>query len=61
VLYANGSAQWIALKTFDNAPWKNIVDQDVSTPNNDTMLLETKTLAHPNPTGVWVDLDHASR
>lgn len=61
VLYANQSAQWIPLKTFDKAPWKSIADQDVSVANNDAMLLEIKTGSHPLPTGLWVDLDKASR
>jgi prepilin-type N-terminal cleavage/methylation domain-containing protein len=61
VLYANGSAQWIALKVFNKNPWNQIVDQSVDTANNDTMLNEAVYPGHKYPTGVWVDLDRASQ
>jgi prepilin-type N-terminal cleavage/methylation domain-containing protein len=58
VLYANGSAQWVLLKAFDKANWKNIPDQSFSTSWNTTML---NTLANGTETGVWTDLDKQSR
>jgi prepilin-type N-terminal cleavage/methylation domain-containing protein len=57
VLYADLSAMWVPLKVIDKAPWNQIVDQDVSTPNNNTMLSETTRPLKAPPSGVWVQLD----
>src|SRR5439155_5512738 len=76
VLYGNGSGQWVPLKAFDASLggtttqispnfWHLIGDQDVSSAHNVKMLDETfvrnTTPPHIRPTGVWADLDAASR
>jgi prepilin-type N-terminal cleavage/methylation domain-containing protein len=73
VLYGNGSAQWVTLKQFDASTgggpyhqvtpflWHTIPDQAVGSTYNAYMLEQTVTPSHRNATGVWVDLDAASR
>jgi prepilin-type N-terminal cleavage/methylation domain-containing protein len=59
VLYGNWSGQWIPYSEINKFPWNGISapPSDISTGNNDIFLKETVTPA----TGVWVDLDKASR
>jgi len=64
VLYANGAGQWVPLKVFDSAPWNTIKDPpgpSFVSGENFLYLDETRTPAHKFPTGVWADLDKASR
>lgn len=56
VLYANGSGQWIPLSDFDKSPWKLLPFINIA--YNNFMLNEP---ANAPPSGVWVDLDRASR
>jgi len=74
VLYGNASAQWVALKEFDASAgggpyrqlagqlWHTIPDQAVGSTYNNHMLDESfNRISHRAPTGVWADLDAASR
>jgi prepilin-type N-terminal cleavage/methylation domain-containing protein len=61
VIYANGSGQWIPLKVFDKAPWSNFRNASFISSENFYYLDETRTPAHRFPTGLWAELDKASR
>jgi prepilin-type N-terminal cleavage/methylation domain-containing protein len=67
VLYGNGSGQWVPLKAFDRVPppgpvWSSIPDQAVLSNYNNLMLFEPLKPTVLNPaTGIWLDLDSASR
>ncbi len=56
VLYANGSAQWIPVTSFENPTWANSV-ASVTTTWNDLFL---KDNVRPE-TGLWVELDRQSK